>query len=475
MIKANIYDKKLFVENLTVSDSVKFDTVRFTFPDSWNGYTKTALFKTESGETIKVVLDAANPLCLNENECYIPYEVIKSPCFYLSVFGVFGESVATTTEVKVPVLQSGYAEGKEPSEPTPTEYQQIINLATETKEIAQSVRTDADNGLFKGEKGDKGDQGVQGIKGDKGDKGDIGPQGIQGEKGEKGEQGIQGEKGDKGDPGKDGVITNLDQTYNSESENAQSGKAVAQAINQTLNYVNNNFMSAIKNTISGNTVVISDVASVVHNLDIKLSSNKISDFSSVKVARYGKNFMAIKPTRRLKSNFGECYYLPKGTYTVSMGFENSSSWRFTFTLYSLSGELITDEPTNTKHLVGITSVLNYSSGNGGIYQNADNISSEFITFKTDNDYYVGINYYFGDTSSSTSVKDCQIEFGTNVTLYEEYKKPQVITADTEGMVKGITSLFPNMTVVTNSAETEATVTYNLDVKAYIENIISHIQ
>jgi hypothetical protein len=70
MIKANIYDKKLFVENLTVSDSVKFDTVRFTFPDSWNGYTKTALFKTESGETIKVVLDATNPLCLNENECY---------------------------------------------------------------------------------------------------------------------------------------------------------------------------------------------------------------------------------------------------------------------------------------------------------------------------------------------------------------------------------------------------------------------
>ncbi len=231
MIKANIYDKKLFIENLTVSDSVKFDTVKFTFPDSWNGYTKTAVFKTEDGEILNVVLEADNPLCLNDNECYIPYEVIKSPRFYLSVFGVFGDSIATTTQVEVPVLQSGYAAGDEPKEPTPTEYQQLINLTSSTKEIAESVRNDADNGVFKGEKGDKGDQGIQGIKGDKGDKGDIGPQGIQGEKGERGEQGIRGEKGDKGEPG---IIENIDQTYNPESANAQSGTAVAEALENTV-------------------------------------------------------------------------------------------------------------------------------------------------------------------------------------------------------------------------------------------------
>ena len=44
MIKANIYNKKMMVENHTVSDSVKFDTVEFTFPEDWNGYTKTAVF-----------------------------------------------------------------------------------------------------------------------------------------------------------------------------------------------------------------------------------------------------------------------------------------------------------------------------------------------------------------------------------------------------------------------------------------------
>lgn len=209
MIKANIYDKKLFIENFTVSDSVKFDTVKFTFPDSWNGYTKTAVFKTEGGKIFNVVLDMANPLCVNKNECYIPYEVIKSPCFYLSVFGVLGESVATTTQVRVPVLQSGYEDGDIPSEPTPTEYEQIINLVNDTKQIAQSVRDEADNGLFKGDKGDIGPQGPQGIQGDK------------------------GEKGDKGDKGEDAII---DQTFNSASTNAQSGTAVAEAMGNIADY-----------------------------------------------------------------------------------------------------------------------------------------------------------------------------------------------------------------------------------------------
>lgn len=58
------------------------------------------------------------------------------------------------------------------------------------------------------------------LKGEKGEKGDTGAQGIQGV------QGIQGEKGDSGE------IINLDQTYNAESENAQSGVAVAQAVAQ---------------------------------------------------------------------------------------------------------------------------------------------------------------------------------------------------------------------------------------------------
>lgn len=55
----------------------------------------------------------------------------------------------------------------------------------------------------------------------------TGPKGDMGEQGPKGEKGEKGEKGDTGEAGKDAIT---DQTYNPESENAQSGKAVAEAV-----------------------------------------------------------------------------------------------------------------------------------------------------------------------------------------------------------------------------------------------------
>ena len=45
----------------------------------------------------------------------------------------------------------------------------IMEMANTTKQIAEQLRQDAENGLFKGEKGEKGEQGVQGPKGDRGD------------------------------------------------------------------------------------------------------------------------------------------------------------------------------------------------------------------------------------------------------------------------------------------------------------------
>ena len=219
MIKIDVFeDGHIIPYNHTIADSVLFEKMSFIFPESWNGYTKTAVFR--NGETtVSVVLDKSSELCTGENECYIPYEVIKAPQFTVSVFGVLGDSRATTSQATVRVTESGYGTGDAPTEPTPTEYEQLVSIANATKQAAQSVRTDADNGVFKGDKGDKGDKGEKGdpfvysdftaeqlalLKGAKGDTGDTGPRGLQGEKGDTGEQGIQGVKGDKGDKGEKG-------------------------------------------------------------------------------------------------------------------------------------------------------------------------------------------------------------------------------------------------------------------------------
>lgn len=216
MIKATIYEKELFIEGSLVSDSVKFDTVQFCFPESWELYEKTVVFSNNEGTQLNVVLHSENSLCVSDNECYIPHEVLKYPGFSISVFGIRDESVATTTKKFVKVEESGYALGDEPSEPTPSEYQQIINLSSEAVNIAQSVRQDAENGVFKGTKGDKGDPGKPFTYEDfTQEQIDL----------------LKGEKGDKGEPGKDAVI---DQIYNSKSKNAQSGVAIGQKLSEYI-------------------------------------------------------------------------------------------------------------------------------------------------------------------------------------------------------------------------------------------------
>lgn len=80
---------------------------------------------------------------------------------------------------------------------TPVEQTTIAEIAA----IAQSVRDDADNGLFDGAQGPAGPAGETGPVGPKGDTGNTGPQGPQGETGPQGPAGPAGADGKDGAPG----------------------------------------------------------------------------------------------------------------------------------------------------------------------------------------------------------------------------------------------------------------------------------
>ncbi len=282
MLNVKIFENgDISVFGNAVSDSINFERAKFEFPKSWQGYTKTAVFSLDSA-SYSVVLEEANPLGISENECYIPFEVLKAPLFYLSLFGVNGDSRATTVSKAVEVSKSGYAEGQTPGEPTLTEYEQLVEIANQTKEIAQSVRNDADSGVFIGDKGEKGDrgekgepfvysdftadqlealrgpQGKTGPAGPKGDKGKQGIQGIQGVQGPqgpagpigpKGEQGIQGEKGDKGEAG-----------------------------DVSLEYLRSNTASVIRAEASGRVVAPNDISPFEHEVEVTVESENLIPF-----------------------------------------------------------------------------------------------------------------------------------------------------------------------------------------------------
>ena len=159
--------------SLVTTGSVGTVTAAFGFDAEWEGFARTAIFA--SGGTVKrVVLDDANA-------CVVPWEVLTN-CKQLTigVVGTSGNRVLPSVPVTIPIIEGVCNGGTPPDDPTPDIYAQLLDLAKETQQIAQSVRDDANAGKFNGAPGAKGDPGAQGIQGEKGDKGDTGAQGEPG-------------------------------------------------------------------------------------------------------------------------------------------------------------------------------------------------------------------------------------------------------------------------------------------------------
>ncbi len=239
-ITFNVYKQKIKRTDTQqiVSDSRNYLHAAFTFSDDdWTGI-KTAVFK--NGDVVKHVI-------LENDECLVPWEVIKSGILHVSVF--CGDLITADTAT-VYINESGYEDGGVPEDPSPTVYEQIISMLNEIEtggipddKIAAAVQayleahpvetlTEDDvqrivseyvaehKDELKGEKGDKGDPGTPGSDGLDGTDGDNGASaydiavdngfvGTEAEwleslKGEPGKDGEPGEPGMDGAPGADG-------------------------------------------------------------------------------------------------------------------------------------------------------------------------------------------------------------------------------------------------------------------------------
>ena len=185
-ITFNVYKQKIKRTDTQqiVSDSRNYLHAAFTFSDDdWTGI-KTAVFK--NGDVVKhAVLD-------DNNECLVPWEVIKPGILHVSVF--CGDLITADTAT-VYINESGYEDGGAPEDPSPTVYEQIIAMLNEietggipddkiavavqayleahpvetlTEEDVQRIVSEyvaAHKEELKGDKGDKGDPGAPGNDG----------------------------------------------------------------------------------------------------------------------------------------------------------------------------------------------------------------------------------------------------------------------------------------------------------------------
>ena len=426
--------------DVVVSDSVKYLTIKFICDDSWNGAKRKAIF-TLGADSYAVVLDKDNPECTDENTCIVPFEVIRVPGFTVGLIGTEGDKVITTLPCFVPVLKSGELDGAEPKGPTPDQYAQIIDICAAAQQVAASVRVDADNGLFKGEKGDKGDKGEkgpEGIKGDRGPEGKQGPVGPKGPQGEKGEKGDIGEKGDKGDNGLDG---NVDYSL---------------------------VANTLKGKKSGESVSISDVSPLEHNLSVKVENSE-----SLMVS--GKNLFNVHSMTNLgtsiKRNGITATILENGGVRVT-GTPEDNTIATSITFLGSKGIILpagiySAEPEGIVSGAKIQCFVQARDINGN---HLANFNKEAITIAQK--FYMDRFLVYIDKGVTEAIDEtfypC-IEKNDKCTGYEPYVEPITYSVNADGTVDGVKSIYPTTVLFTDTEGATIEAEYNKDInKAFCE-------
>ena len=368
----------------------------------------------------------------------------------------------------------------------------------------------------------------------------------------------------------------IDQTYDPESENGLSGKAVAEAVSETA--------PAIKNTLKGEVLTVNDVSPLEHSLKVNVESknlfNGLMEQGSFDTTT-GEE-LTTDSNKNIRARSVGYIQVSKGTYTLS----TAENWWFVLYVYDINGNYIANESKidwwssniytftilgdrlikfgmrradNATFLISdikwvqlefgstATEYTPYDVNGVKISRYGKNLLdlSEFITGKDwnnnsnpsmahidfsckpnteysiswDNSYKGKVLFVIEKTAVGSSVSNgthdvsyrevfylttksntnclcvliqdtnyvgtidvdfikgsnLQIELGKAVTSHEPYKESQTATANTDGTVNGLTSISPNMTLVTDTNGVLINCEYNADTKMYIDNKFAELQ
>ena len=277
----------------------------------------------------------------------------------------------------------------------------------------------------------------------------------------------------------------VDQTYNPESENAQSGIAVNEAIKESKTKVNNTFSNALKGKASGQYITLDDISPVEHNLGVKVESKDTT------LMTYGKNLFDYDP-----SNTGgnatvleqtENGVIVQGIVGAEPGIQNYSNGWYGFTMnekvvrgvpYVVSCDFtFIEDPYRPDTLNTVANKIRLQIEAVGVgTPNSSNSSLQafrpevgvkqrlYRTFVPDCDV---VKIFVPTCSGTIKVENFMLAVGTTegvATEYEPYSKDSAeYTPNEDGTVEGVTSISPNMTLVPNTGVMIAECEYNRDI------------
>ena len=371
MLTLQIKEKE--IENLTPEEEFVRGTVgakcQINFDEFWQGYNKYIVFKRVGYEPINFMVDTL------ENEIEIPYTILaESGEFKIGVFGTTEtETLPTLYSKDIKILYGTDTHGTTPPTYIPSEIDQL-RLSKQDKLVSgENIKT------------------------------------VNGES-------VLGSGNIK-------IQVEVDQIYDPDSTNAQSGKTVAEAVSTEQKRADNIFSNALKGSKSGSVILIDDISPVTHEMDVKVrrknllppadsgiyykgtvgggkpliynSSFAISNFNDINVSSYNGVYAVIKLTE------GETY-----TLTVNNLVNNCATKRIWLVAGFRSSE---------------STVFGTSEMDNATVSTDYNLSS--LTFTVPSGYpYCIVGFYNYPTVSGDTVSfdAMQLEEGTTATSYTPY-------------------------------------------------------
>ena len=223
MLTLQIKEKE--IENLTPEEEFIRGTVgakcQINFDEFWQSYNKYIVFKRVGYEPINFMVDTL------ENEIEIPYTILaESGEFKIGVFGTTEtETLPTLYSKDIKILYGTDTHGTTPPTYIPSEIDQL-RLSKQDKLVSgENIKT------------------------------------VNGES-------ILGSGNIK-------IQVEVDQIYSPTSANAQSGKAVAEAVSAEQKRADNTFANALKGSKSGSAILIDDVSPVTHEMGVRVRGKNL--------------------------------------------------------------------------------------------------------------------------------------------------------------------------------------------------------
>ena len=204
--------------------------------------------------------------------------------------------------------------------------------------------------------------------------------------------------------GGSGSSITIDQTFDPESKNAQSGKAVAEAVATEQKRADNTFANALKCSKSGSAILIDDISPVTHEIGVKVRCKNLFDLTSILNASNWDKSLTVKGY----GNYPITGLIPNTKYTLSM---SSNGWR--------------GVADNSFYVSVRQDAGSWVESNSICHDDGSSIHCQnTVTIKSNENGVIYFSFYYVTNERLSAFfekcPDIQLELGTTATAYTPY-------------------------------------------------------